>query len=294
MFKLIHLIPIKTNFRIMKYWKLISGATGLLVLFAGAWILTHPFNKGIDFSGGVQMEIKTVGQADVEGLRNQLSRFSPQIQSIGTTGDIVSIYLSQGNKTEHEINQELLNMKGVLGESVEYRNTQIVGPKVGADLVNDSIMAVIIAMLIMSIYVGARFQFPMATGTLLSLSHDVILALFAVNILGIEFGLTELAALMALAGYSINDTIVIYDRIRENLKRHKGMGKADIIDLSINETFSRTMLTSLTTLLAVAAIYVFGGAVLRGFSSIMLFGIFIGTYSSLFLSTSTLMLFRKV
>jgi len=294
MFKLVSLIPIKTNFSIMKYWKAISITSALIVMCAGIWILIHPFNKGIDFSGGVQMEIKTQGHADVEGLRDKLSRFSPQIQSIGTTGDIVSIYLSQGNKSESKINQELLDMKAVLGDSVEYRNTQIVGPKVGADLVNDSIMAVIIAMLVMSIYIGLRFQLPMATGTLLSISHDVVMALFIVNFLGIEFGLTELAALMALAGYSINDTIVIYDRIRENLKRHKGMGRADIIDLSIDETFSRTMLTSATTLLAVAAIYIFGGTVLRGFSSIMLFGIFIGTYSSLFLSTSTLMLFKKV
>jgi preprotein translocase subunit SecF len=294
MFKLVSLIPIKTNFRIMKYWKILSITGTLAVMFAGIWILVRPFNKGIDFSGGVQLEIRTEGPADVEGLRNRLGRFSPQIQSIGSTGDIVSIYLAQGNKDENRMNQELLELKTVLGDSVEYRNTQIVGPKVGADLIKDSIIAVIIAVLAMSLYVGLRFQLPMATGTLLSLTHDVVLALFVVNLLGIEFGLTELAALMALAGYSINDTIVIYDRIRENMKRHKGMPKPDIIDLSLNETFSRTVLTGITTILAVASIYLFGGAVLRGFSSVILFGIFIGIYSSLFLSTSTLMLFKRV
>jgi len=294
MLKLVSCVPIKTGFRIMRHWKAFAIVGLISVMFAALWIGLTPFNKGIDFSGGVQLEVKTEGKADVEAMRGKLSRFSPQIQSVGATGDMVSIYLAQGNKNEAEMTGELAALKNTLGDGVEYRNTQIVGPKVGADLARDGAIAVILAILVMSLYIGFRFQLPMATGALLSISHDVIIALFVMNLLGIEFGLVELAALMTLAGYSINDTIVIYDRVRENLKRHKGMGKADIIDLSINETFSRTLLTGLTTLLAIGAIYLFGGAVLRGFSSIMLFGILIGIYSSLFLSTSTLMLFKKV
>ena len=292
--KLVSFIPIQTNFRIMRHWKRFSVIAAVMVVLAGVWILVHPFNQGIDFSGGVQVEIRTEGQADIEGLRSQLARFSPQIQSVGATGDIVSIYLAQGNMDEREMNAELADLKNALGDRVEFRSTQVVGPRVGADLVRNSIIAVVLAILVMSLYVGLRFQLPMAVGILLSLVHDVTLALFIVNFFRIEFGLIELAALMALAGYSINDTIVIYDRVRENLKRHKGMGRADIIDLSINQTFSRTFLTGSTTVLAVAAIFFLGGPVLRGFSSIIMFGILIGIYSSVFLSTSNLMLFKKV
>ena len=146
---------------------------------------------------------------------------------------------------------------------------------------------------IISIYIWIRFELPFAVGAGLSLLHDVLLALAMLCITGIEFDLTTLAALLTLAGYSINDTVVIYDRVRENLKKYKSKSLSDVVDLSINETFSRTILTGMTTIFAVLAIYLFGGEVLRGFSAIMLFGIIIGTYSSMFLSTSSLLLFNK-
>ena len=187
----------------------------------------------------------------------------------------------------------MVSVKNILGETVEYRNTQIVGPKVGADLVKNGTLAVLLSILVISIYIWIRFELPFAVGAGLSLLHDVLLALAMLCITGIEFDLTTLAALLTLAGYSINDTVVIYDRVRENLKKYKSKSLSDVVDLSINETFSRTILTGMTTIFAVLAIYLFGGEVLRGFSAIMLFGIIIGTYSSMFLSTSSLLLFNK-
>lgn len=293
MFKLIKLIPIQTHFKVMKRKSLFIGVAGFLVLASIITLFVKPFNYGIDFTGGVLLEIKTKEVANIEDLRSKLKSFSPQIQSQGTTGDIVSIYLPQGTKTEVEISTDLASVKNILGESVEYRNTQIVGPKVGSDLIKNGTLAVIISIFVISLYIWIRFELPFAIGAGLSLFHDIVLALAMLCITGIEFDLTTLAALLTLAGYSINDTVVIYDRVRENLKKYKSKSLSDVIDLSINETVSRTILTSITTLFAILAIYIFGGEVLRGFSAVMLFGVIIGTYSSMFLSTSSLLLFKK-
>ncbi|MDE6224101.1 MAG: protein translocase subunit SecF, partial [Alphaproteobacteria bacterium] len=285
--------PIQTHFKVMKRKSLFIGVAGFLVLASIITLFVKPFNYGIDFTGGVLLEIKTKEVANIEDLRSKLKSFSPQIQSQGTTGDIVSIYLPQGTKTEVEISTDLVSVKNILGESVEYRNTQIVGPKVGSDLIKNGTLAVIISIFVISLYIWIRFELPFAIGAGLSLFHDIILALAMLCITGIEFDLTTLAALLTLAGYSINDTVVIYDRVRENLKKYKSKSLSDVIDLSINETVSRTILTSITTLFAILAIYIFGGEVLRGFSAVMLFGVIIGTYSSMFLSTSSLLLFKK-
>ena len=293
MFKLIKIIPIQTHFKVMRKNLLFVSIACLFSLASIITLFVKPFNYGIDFTGGVLLEIKTSQPADIENLRSKLKSFSPTIQSQGTTGDIVSIYLPQGNKTESEITADLTSVKGILGETVEYRNTQIVGPKVGADLIKNGTLAVILSILVISIYIWIRFELPFAVGTGISLFHDILLALAMICITGIEFDLTTLAALLTLAGYSINDTVVIYDRIRENIKKYKSKSLSDTIDLSINETFSRTILTGFTTIFAVLAIYLFGGEVLRGFSAVMLFGIIIGTYSSMFISTSTLLLFNK-
>jgi preprotein translocase SecF subunit len=293
MFKLVKIIPIKTNFKVMRHNTLFA-AIALAFALASVFILaTKPLNYGIDFSGGLILEVQTQGKADIEEFRRELSRYSPTIQALGDTGDVVSIYLAQGDKNEAEITAELADLKQILGDKVAYRNTQIVGPKVGADLIRNGIIAVLLSILTISLYIGVRFELPFAAGSVISLAHDVLLAMAMLAATGFEFGLTTLAALLTLAGYSINDTVVIYDRIRENMRKYRTKPMAETIDLSINETFSRTVLTGLTTIFAVAAIYLFGGEVLRGFSAVMLFGIIIGTYSSVFISTSTLLLFKK-
>ncbi|MDR0367162.1 MAG: protein translocase subunit SecF [Rickettsiales bacterium] len=293
MFKLANLIPIETHFKIMKRKRLFLALALAASLGSMAICAVRGFSMGIDFSGGVLVEIKTKGRADVERMRLDLAEFSPQIQSVGQSGDTVSIYLARGGKGEGAMLDDLNRLKSTLGPEVEYRNTQIIGPKVGRDLIESGIWAVVLSVLAISLYIGMRFEAPFAIGSLLSLSHDVIVALAMMSIAGIDFDLTSLAALLTLAGYSINDTVVIYDRVRENLRRAGTTPFADIIDRSINETFSRTILTGLTTIIALGAIYAWGGETLRGFSAIMLFGIAIGTWSSVFISTSALLQFKK-
>ena len=293
MFKLIKLLPAQVKFNAMKYHKLFVGIAFCFITFSIFTLATKSLNYGIDFSGGVLVEIKTPTIANIEKIRKDLKQFSPEIQSQGDKGDIVSIRLPQGNKNETEITKMLSEVKGILGNEIEYRNTQIVGPKVGADLVKSGTLAVLLSLLIISIYIWARFELPFAIGAGLSLMHDIILAMGMLAFTGLEFNLTTLASLLTLAGYSINDTVVIYDRIRTNLKSHKNSSLKDIINLSIDSTFSRTILTSVTTAFAVLAIFIFGGEVLRGFSAVMLFGIIVGTYSSMLLSTSTLLLFAN-
>ncbi len=294
MFKLIKLIPVKTNFNVMKYYKLFLTITSILILTSIYLIATKPFNYGIDFSGGVLLEIQTNGPANIEKLRKDLNKFSPEIQTQGNTGDIVSIRLPQGNKTEAEITKMQQDVKEILGENIEYRNSQIVGPKVGSDLIKSGIISVLLSLLIISLYIWIRFELPFAIGAGLSLTHDILLALAMLILTKLEFNLTTLASLLTLAGYSINDTVVIYDRIRENSKKYKTKTFAEVINISINETFSRTMLTSITTFFAVLAIFLLGGEVLRSFSAVMLFGIIAGTYSSIFLSTSILLMLSKI
>ncbi len=293
MFKLIKLLPTEIHFNAMKKRKLFIGIAITFLLASIYLLATKPLNYGIDFSGGVLIEIKTPTIANIEQIRKDLKSFSPEIQSQGNTGDIVSIRLPQGNKNETEIAQMLNRVKEILGPKMEYRNTQIVGPKVGSDLIKSGIIAVVLSLLIISIYIWARFELPFAIGAGLSLLHDIILAMGMLALTGIEFNLTTLASLLTLAGYSINDTVVIYDKVRNNIKRYRNKTLEEIINISIDTTFSRTVLTSLTTALAVLAIFIFGGEVLHGFSAVMLFGIFVGTYSSMLLSTSILLLFPK-
>ena len=293
MFKLIKLLPTEIHFKAMKYTKLYLFIAGLFFTFSIFTLATKPLNYGIDFSGGILMEIKTPTVANIEKIRKDLKQFSPEIQSQGDDGDIVSIHLPQGNKNETEIAQMLVEVKNILGNKIEYRNTQIVGPKVGADLIKSGTLAVLLSLLIISIYIWARFELPFAVGAGLSLIHDIILAMCMLVLTGFEFNLTTLASLLTLAGYSINDTVVIYDRVRTNLKLYKNKSLEDVINISIDSTFSRTILTSLTTAFAVLAIFIFGGEVLHGFSAVMLFGIIAGTYSSMFLSTSILLLFKN-
>ena len=293
MFKLIKLLPNKTNFNIIKYNKFFVMLATVFVCTSIYLLSTKSFNYGIDFSGGVLVEIKTTEPTNIETIREKLKSFSPEIQSEEGSNNLFSIHLPQKNKTDAEITSMLLEVKKILGENIEYRNTQIVGPKVSGELIYDSIIAISLVLLVISLYIWLRFELPFAIGAGLSLLHDILLALGMLLITRLEFNLTTLASLLTLIGYSINDTVVIYDRIRENLKLHKAKPIEEIINLSINETFSRTILTSITTFLAVLTIFLFGGEVLRGFSGVMLFGIVAGTYSSTFLSTSSLVIFSK-
>ncbi len=293
MFKLIKIIPIKSNTKLMRFHKLILSFSFLMMFLSLFIIFTKPFNYGIDFSGGVLIEIKTAKPTTVEKLRTDLKSFTPEIQADANSQNMFSIRLPKSNKTEAEIVTMVNSVKEILG-NIEYRNTQVVGAKVSGELIKDSIVAIIFALLVISLYIWLRFELPFAIGAGIALSHDIILTLAMLILAKLEFSLTTLAALLTLAGYSVNDTVVVYDRVRENLAKYKTKEMDEIINISINETFSRTLLTSVTTFIATLMIFLYGGEVLKGFSSVMLFGIVAGTYSSVFFSTSLLLYFSKI
>jgi len=211
------------------------------------------------------------------------------LQNFGGPEDVLIRLQEQSDKTQEQtVNQ----IKQKLGSSFEYRRTEVVGPTVGAELIKAGAEATILALIAIAIYVWFRFEWPFGVGAMLSTLHDTITTIGLFSLLHIEFDLTTLAAILTIAGYSINDTVVIYDRMRETMRRYKSMDFSELINKSLNETLSRTILTVSTTALAVLSLLLFGGEVLRGFSIAMLWGIVIGTYSSLFIAAPLLYYIR--
>ncbi|MFV2092741.1 MAG: protein translocase subunit SecF, partial [Hyphomicrobiales bacterium] len=181
-------------------------------------------------------------------------------------------------------------VKSVLGDSVNYRRVEVVGPKVSSELIRDGIIAIISAIMAVLIYIWLRFEWQFSVGAVAALVHDVILTIGLFSTLQLEFNLSIIAAILTIVGYSLNDTVVVYDRVRENLRKYKKRPLIELLDLSVNQTLSRTVMTSVTTLLALLALYVFGGEVIRGFTFAMIWGVIIGTYSSVFVAAPLLII----
>lgn len=266
--------------------------SALVVLLSMGLFATKGLNYGIDFKGGIMMEIRTHGPANIDGLRSQLSGLGlgeVALQEFGRPTDVmIRIERQPGGEEAQQAAVE--KVKGALGSAVEsYRRTEFVGPKVGGELIEAGIIAVVLSLVAIMVYVWFRFEWQFSIGAIVALTHDVIGTVGFFSILGLEFNLASLAAVLTVAGYSINDTVVIFDRVRENLRKYKTMEIADLLNLSINETLSRTILTSFTTLLALVAIFVFGGPVIRDFSLALIFGILIGTYSTVYVASAIVM-----
>ncbi|MCT4552970.1 MAG: protein translocase subunit SecF [Alphaproteobacteria bacterium] len=286
--KLIRLIPARTKFNFLKLRKLGYVLSVGLVLFSTSLLVSKGFNFGIDFSGGVAMDVKKINsEINISYLRSELSSLNPEIQEIGHSGEIFDIRIAV--KEDQNPSDFVNEVKSILGEGVEYRNTEVVGPKVGGELIRKGVWAVVLSLLAISFYIWIRFDIAFSIGALTALAHDIILTLGMFSLLQLEFSLATVAAILTIAGYSINDTVVSYDKLRENIKKHKKKSPFELINWSLNETFSRTIMTSLTTLIAVLCIFVFGGEVLKGFSSAMLFGVVVGTYSSIFIAMPLLL-----
>jgi preprotein translocase subunit SecF len=258
-----------------------------------ALFLTRGLNYGIDFSGGTIIEVRsTTGPADLNKMRADLDSLGLRdvtLQNFGGPDDVLIRLQEQSDKTQEQtVNQ----VKQKLGNAFEYRRTEVVGPTVGAELIKAGTEATILALFAIAFYVWFRFEWPFGVGAMLSTLHDTITTIGLFSLLQIEFNLTTLAAILTIAGYSVNDTVVIYDRVRETMRRYKSMEFAQLINKSLNETLSRTILTVSTTAIAVLCLLVFGGEVLRGFSIAMLWGIVVGTYSSLFIAAPMLYYIR--
>jgi preprotein translocase subunit SecF len=266
----------------------------LTVLSIGAFF-TMGLNYGIDFKGGVLIEARsTAGPADLGQLREKIDALhlgENSLQGFGGPNDVLIRLARQsgGDKGEEVAVKKL---RDALGSTIEFRRVEVVGPKVGEELVQAGVIATILAMLGIAAYVWFRFEWQFGIGAMISTAHDVITTVGLFAIFQLEFNLTTLAAILTVAGYSVNDTVVIYDRVREALRKYKTMDFRTLINLSLNETLSRTILTVMTVALAVLSLLIFGGEVLRSFSIAMLWGIGIGTYSSLFIAAPLLFYIR--
>ena len=290
MLKPIKLVPDNTNIKFMAWsrFAVIASSIAILISLAGAIILG--LNFGIDFKGGTLIEIRTQGPADIAALRKKIGALklgSFELQEFGDPRDILIRFETQpgGEKAQ----QTAINkVKATLGEKVDYRRVEVVGPKVSGELTKDGIIAVVVALLGVMIYIWFRFEWQFAIGAVASLTHDVLLTIGVFAFTQMEFNLSIIAAILTIVGYSLNDTVVVYDRVRENMRKYKKTPLPELIDLSINQMLSRTILTSVSTLTALAALYIFGGEVIRGFTFTMIWGVIVGTYSSIFIAAPIL------
>ncbi|MEM7446291.1 MAG: protein translocase subunit SecF [Pseudomonadota bacterium] len=266
------------------------------ILLAGSIIVTTVMglNFGIDFRGGILIEIETEEPADIAALRNDLNGLGlgeVSLQEFGAPNDVlIRIQRQEGDETEQmEAIEIVRGVIGEEGEGVEYRRTEFVGPTVGAELIEAGATAVILAMAAILVYIWFRFEWQFGVCAVIALLHDIISTIGLFALIQHEFNLATVAALLTIAGYSINDTVVVFDRVRENLRRYKKATMLEILNRSLNETLSRTIMTSVTTLLALFALYFFGGEIIRDFAFAMIWGIVIGTYSSIFIAVPMLL-----
>jgi len=290
--KPLQLIPPGTNIQfISKRYVALVFSICLVVASIGLF-LTRGLNLGIDFLGGVMIEVKTKGPADVADLRNRIGGLGlgdVTLQEFGKP-DVVLIRLQKQEGGDDAQQVAVTKVKDAIGEKVaEYRRTELVGPTVGEELQTDALIAVLAAIGAILLYIWFRFEWQFGVGAVIALSHDVISTIGLFALFGLEFNLATVAAVLTIAGYSINDTVVVYDRVRENMRRYKQLSLPDLFNQSINETLSRTVMTSVTTLLALGALFVFGGEVIRGFTIALIWGVFVGTYSSVALAVPVLL-----
>lgn len=245
---------------------------------------------GIDFTGGVLLEVGYQQTADLAAIRSQLAQSGfaeAQVQNFGTSRDVLIRLPPRADAEAGKIGQEIIEVLRAKGQQVELRRVEFVGPNVGEDLVENGILALIFSLALIFIYVIFRFQWKFSAGAVVSTFHDAIVTVGIFSIFGLHFDLSVLAAVLAIIGYSLNDTIVIFDRIRENFRRMRRGTVIEIMNVSINETLSRTIITHGTTSLVVLALLIFGGETLRGFSIAMMIGIVFGVYSSIYIASAT-------
>ncbi|MEE4013786.1 protein translocase subunit SecF [Roseibium sp. FZY0029] len=292
---LLRIVPDNTKIKFMWLRKVSFPLSIVLVIASITAFFTVGLNYGIDFKGGTIIEIKTDGPADVASIRSDLSSLNlgdVQVQEFGGSDDILI-------RVEEQPGGELAQQAVVgkvrtifEGQEVDFRRVEVVGPRVSGELAQAGAIAVAASLLAILFYIWFRFEWQFAVGAILTTANDVVITIGLFVLLQLDFSLSSIAAVLTIIGYSLNDTVVVYDRIRENLRKYKKRPLTEVLDMSINETLSRTTMTSLTTLLALFALYIFGGEVIQSFTLAMIFGIVIGTYSSIFLAAPFLILFN--
>lgn len=273
----------------LKYRKVALIFSALLLLASVASLAINRLNFGLDFTGGTLIEVGFSEDADITAVRQDLEAMGIHgavVQFFGNSRDITIRMPPQKNMVNDEVGGIVLEALRSEGAEVEMRRIDFVGPSVGDELAEEGALAMLVALICIMIYVALRFEWKFALGSVAALAHDVTIVLGFFSITQLEFDLTVLAALLAVIGYSLNDTIVVFDRIRENFIKVRKGGPEEVVNLSLNQTFSRTIITSLTTLLVLIALFIFGGALIHDFAIALIAGVLIGTYSSIYVASA--------
>ena len=288
-------IPDHTRIGFMR-WRIICFVMSGVVILLSLVLAVYPgLNYGIDFEGGILMEAQTPGPADLGAMRtalNGLGLGGVALQEFGTSDDVlIRIQRQEGDDAAQQaaVTEVKAALEKLMPAGVNYRRTEFVGPKVSQELLGDGVMALGFSLIAVLVYIWFRFEWQYGIGAIAALVHDITSTIGFFAITRLQVDLTTVAALLTIVGYSLNDTVVIFDRVRENLRRYKSMSMIELLDRSINETLARTIMTSGTTLVALFALFFFGGEVIRGFTAAMIWGVFVGTYSTVYIATPLLL-----
>ncbi|MFP3018778.1 MAG: protein translocase subunit SecF [Candidatus Tisiphia sp.] len=294
----LRLLPDKINFDFIRFKKVSYTISIILSLVSIIWIGIYKFNFGIDFAGGIVIEVRLDQDPDLTKMREVLNNLKIGEVVLQNFGNQHDLSIRVGSNSEDTLMQNIDLIKSTLKNQFpykfEYRKVDFVDPQVGTQLIKSGITALILSFLAIMVYTWVRFEWYFGLGILVALLHDAILSLGFMSVMRLDFNLSSIAAILTIIGYSVNDSVVIYDRIRENLRKSHKKVMPQIINLSINETLSRTILTVVTTLLANLALVIFGGEAIYSFSVLVFFGIIVGTYSSIFISAPILTYFKNL
>ena len=274
-----------------KYYNKFNILSACLIIISLLFLIFKGLNFGIDFKGGTLIELRSSDtKINVSSLRdrfNQMDLGDVSVKNFGNEKDFLVKFENKDNK-KNIIEEVKNNLNSSFGNNFEFRRVENVGPKVSSELLQSGIIAISVALILMLIYIWIRFEWQFSLGAILALFHDVIVTLGLFSLLNLEINLSIIAAVLTIVGYSMNDTVVIFDRVRENLRKYSDIKIFELTNISINETLSRTLITSITTLLALLSIFFFGGEILKGFSLAMIFGVIFGTYSSIYIANTVL------
>jgi len=288
----LRIVPDDTKFDFTRFRRISFPISALLSIVAITLFFTHGLNFGIDFKGGTLLEVQAKsGTADIPAMRSMLGALNlgeVQIQQFGGPADVLIRVAEQpgGDAAQQEAVQKV---RAAFGDSVEYRRVEVVGPRVSSELLAYGMLGLMVAILGILVYLWFRFEWQFALGAMIANVHDIVLTIGFMSVTQVEFDLTSIAALLTILGYSLNDTVVIYDRIREILRRYKKMPMPELLNESINSTLSRSIITHVTVTLALLALLLFGGNAIHSFTAVMMFGVvLVGTYTSIFIAAPIL------
>ena len=282
----------KSNIPFNKFYKLFNILSLFLILISFLLLIFKGLNFGVDFKGGTLIEVRSLDKSlNISDLRKSFKNLDlgdVSVKKFGKDNDYVVKFEKKQSIEENFIENIKIELRKDIGNVFEFRRVESVGPKASAELLKSGVIAIALSLGAMLIYIWIRFEWQFSLGAIAALFHDIIITLGFFSMLSLEINLSIVAAVLTIVGYSMNDTVVIFDRVRENLKKFSDIKIYDITNISINETLSRTIITSMTTLLALLSIFIFGGAILKGFSFAMILGVIVGTYSSIYIANPIL------